>query len=314
MPIISKILEKCVYQQLIEHLESNNLLLKHQFGFCNHRSTKSAATLFLDDIHKAMDNSKLTGAIFINLSKAFDTISHNSILEKLPNYGITGQEWSFFAYYLFNCWQHVSYKSALSTSKPIFFGVPQGSILGPILFLLHFNEVEKQLDKCKILMYADNTVIYYHHNDINSIEKTLSNDFNQISNWMEENKLILNLKKGKTEVMIFGTKSRLSNVDQINIMYQGNTINCTESYKYLGVNLDPTLNLSNHFHDIYKKASSRIRLLRRIRPQLTAAAAGLVYQALIVLIITYCSLKNFFCQPYCAKLLELLGTRARNII
>ena len=131
---------------------------------------------------------------------------------------------------------------------------------------------------------------------------------------MEDNELVLNLKKGKTEVMIFGTKSRLSNVDQINIMYQGNTINCTESYKYLGVNLDPTLNLGNDFYGIYKKASSRIRLLRRIRPQLTAAAAARVYQALIVPITTYCSLTNFFCQPYRAKLLELLGSRARNII
>ena len=112
LPIISKILEKCVYQQLIEHLESNNLLSKHQFGFRKRRSTESAATLFLDDIHKAMGNSKLTGAIFIDLSKVFDTISHNSILEKLPNYGITGREWSFFADYLFNRWHHVSYKSA----------------------------------------------------------------------------------------------------------------------------------------------------------------------------------------------------------
>ena len=119
-----------------------------------------------------------------------------------------------------------------------------------------------------------------------------SNDFNQISNWLEDNKLILNLKKGKTEVMIFRTKSCLSNVDQINIMYQGNTINCTESYKYLRVNLDPTLNLGNHFHDIYKKASSRIRLLCRIPPQLTAVAAVRVYQALIVRIITNCSLTS----------------------
>ena len=114
---------------------------------------------------------------------------------------------------------------------------------------------------------------------------------------MEDNELILNLRKGKTQVMIFGTKSRLSNVDQINIMYRGNTINCTESYKCLGVNLDPTLNLGNHFHDIYEKASSRIRLFRRIRPQLDAAAAARVYQALIVPVITYCSLTNFFRQP-----------------
>ena len=170
LPIISKIVEKCVYQELTEYLESNNLLSKQQFGFRKGRSTETATTLFLDDIHKAMDKSQLTGAIFIDLSKAFDTISHSSILEKLPSYGI-GREKAFFTDYLFNRWQRVSYKSILSSSKPIFCGVPQGAILGPLLFLLHFNNAEKQLEKWKIIMYADDTLIYYQHKDIASIEK-----------------------------------------------------------------------------------------------------------------------------------------------
>ena len=315
LPIISKILEKCVYQQLTEYLESNNLLSKQQFGFCKGRSTETATTLFLDDIHKARDKSQLTGAIFIDLSKAFDTISHSSILEKLPSYGITGHEKAFFTDYLFNRWQRVSYKSILSTSKPIFCGVPQGSILGALLFLLHFNNAEKQLEKCKIIMYAHDRVIYYQHKDIASIEKALSSDFNLLSNWMEKNELILNLKKGKTEVMLFGTNSRLSKQNQnVKISYRANEINCTETYKYLGVNLDPTLNLGEHFSYVYKKASSRLRLLRRIRPQLTNIAALRVYQSLIIPIITYCSLTNYFSQSYRFRLLELLETRALNII
>ena len=153
---------------------------------------------------------------------------------------------------------------------------------------------------------------------LHRLKKALSSDFNLLSNWMEKNELILNLndlKKGKTDVMLFGTNSRLLKQNQnVKISYRANEINCTETYRYLGVNLDPTLNLGEHFSYVYKKASSRLQLLRRIRPQLTNIAALRVYQSLIIPIITYCSLTNYFSQSYRFRLLELLETRALNII
>ena len=112
-----------------------------------------------------MNDSYLTGAIFIDMAKAFDTISHNSIINKLPSYGIIDNEKEWITDYLFNRWLKVSYESLVSSSQPVFCGVPQGSILGPLLFLLHFNDAPKQLKHCKIIMYADDTVIYYHHKD-----------------------------------------------------------------------------------------------------------------------------------------------------
>jgi len=308
-------MERCVYNQLVNYLESNRLLSMRQFGFRKRKSTESATTLFFDEIRRAMDTGQLTGTIFIDLSKAFDTISHSILLSKLSSYGICNNEKQFFTDYLFSRWQYVNYKTSSSSCQPVFCGVPQGSILGPLLFILYFNDVEKQLVKCKIITYADDTIIYYHNKDLKIIEEVLANDFYHLSNWLNENELILNLKKDKTEIMIFGTKTNLSRRgNQINIEYQSKKINATESYNYLGVKVDPSLNLNFHFQSVYKKASSRLRLLRKIRSNLTNMAALRIYQAFVLPSILYCSCINYFQQPYRRDLLKFLECRAQNII
>ena len=315
LPVVSKIMERCMYDQLINYLETNNLFSSRQFGFRKRRSTESAATLLVDNIHRAMDKSQLTGAIFIDLSKAFDTVSHSSIISKLPSYGIVQQEKELLTDYLFNRWQYVQYKGILSSKLPVYCGVPQGSILGPLLFLLHFNDAEKQLENCSIITYADDTVIYFHDKNIDKIADVLTKDFERLSNWLEKNELSLNLKKGKTELMVFGTKIRLSRItDKIQIKHQFNEINSTSSYKYLGVLVDPSLNLDDHFKNVYKKASSRVRLLRKIRNNLTTDAALRIYQAYVMPTVLYCSLVNYFHQPYRQKMLEIMENRAKNII
>ena len=134
LPTISKILERCVYSQLMHHLESNNLLSTQQFGFRKRRSTETAPLLFTDEIHRAMDQENLTGALFIDLSKAFDTVSHSSILAKLPEYGISGIEKSWFTDYLFDRQMKVNYLGTLSTSLPIYCGVPKALFWGHFSF------------------------------------------------------------------------------------------------------------------------------------------------------------------------------------
>ena len=193
----------------------------------------------------------------------------------------------------------VSYKGTLSTPLLIHCGIPQDSILGPLLSLLHFNELPSLLKSCKIIMYADDTVLYYSHKDMKEIEKVLSQDLCMVPKWLHENELVLNLKKGKIEVMLFGTKKRLNQQEcEIEINYQSQPINITNSYKYLGVQIDPSLNMQEHFNSIYRKASSHIHLLKRIRPFITDLATLRIYQVLIVPIITCCSHTNFYHQPY----------------
>ena len=125
----------------------------------------------------------------------------------------------------------------------------------------------------------------------------LNTELNYLSDWLMENEMVLNLKKEKTEIIVFGTKLRLSKINSnINVEYHSIKVNCTQSYKYLGVKVDPSLNLSDHFQYVYKTASSRLRLLRRIRLNLTKTAALRIYQAFIVPKIIYCSFNNYFQQ------------------
>ena len=166
------------------------------------------------------------------------------MLDKLPAYGVSGNGKAWFTDYLFHRKMRVSYQTTLSTPIPIHCGVPQGSILGPLLFLLHFKELSSLLKSCKMIMYVDNTVLYYSYKDMKEIGKVLSQDLCTVSKWLQENELKLNLKKGKTEVMLFGTKKRLNQQErEIGINYQSQPINTTNNYKYLVVHLDPSLNM-----------------------------------------------------------------------
>ena len=136
LPICSNILEHCIHSQLMDNLETHKLLAKDQFGFRRKRSTEVAATIFVDSIKRNMDAGKLTGAIFIDLSKAFDTLSHSQIISNLANYGIQDVENEFFINYLFNRKQQVNFQNSKSDTEAVTCGVSQGSILGPLLFLL----------------------------------------------------------------------------------------------------------------------------------------------------------------------------------
>ena len=209
---VSKIFEKCVYQQTIEYLESNKLLSNTQFGFRSQRNTELAATLFVDEIRKSMNEGCLMGAVFVDLSKAFDTVSHSQLLSKLPSFGINGIELELFTDYLFHRKQKmVNFNSADSEKHDVTCGVPQGSILGPLLFILHFNDICDVPRKCKIIKYADDTVLYFSDKKFQVIENTLNSDFSSVADWLESNELIINLKKGKTECMLFGTTKRILN-------------------------------------------------------------------------------------------------------
>ena len=198
LPTLSKIQEKIVYKQLMAHLECHNLLFDYQFGFRLNCSTELVVTYFTDFIRKEANSGKTTGAVFIDLTKAFDTISHSIMLNKLSRYGASDMELQWLTDYLFLCKQIVHFNGVLSEPNPINTGVPQGSILGPLLFLIFFNDVHSSLCHCKILTYADDTVIFTSSNDIDAIQDSLSQDLENLSNWFCDNELIFSLKKGKS--------------------------------------------------------------------------------------------------------------------
>ena len=192
--------------------------------------------------------------------------------------------------YLFLRKKIVHFNGVLSEPNPINTRVPQRSILRPLLFLIFFNDVHSPLRHCKILTYADNTVIFTFSNDIDAIQCSLSQDLDNLSNWFRDNELIFNLKKGKSEVMLFGTGKRLNLLQgcQVKLSVNGAPINTTTCYKYLGVHLDPTLNFEMHFQKIYKKAAGRVNLLWCIHSNIDSFSAQRIYQSMIMPIFTYC--------------------------
>ena len=190
LPVLSKIVEKVVHRQVFEFIEQNKLLSAFQFGFRPKLSTELAATLLLDDIRKNVDEGKLVGAALMDLRKAFDTRSHSNLLDKLPQYGIRDEELNLLTDYIFNRSVVVSYDNCLSNANDVLKGVPQGSILGPLLFIIFLNHITDTIGSAKIIKYADDTVIYVADKDIKVIKSKISADLNVTADGLDQNALI----------------------------------------------------------------------------------------------------------------------------
>ena len=170
LTVLSKVFERVVYKQLYGYLEEHELLSQRQFGFRNKSSTQHAVTLFSDFIRHGMDRGLLTGAVFVDLRKAYDTVDHARVLSKLPLYGINGEELKWLESYLFDRKQYVYFDGVKSATQSVSCGVPQGSILGPLLFTLLINDIDLQLNHCEIILYADDAVVYCADKSCENIE------------------------------------------------------------------------------------------------------------------------------------------------
>ena len=168
------------------------------------------------------------------------------------------------------------------------YGVPQGSILGPLLFIILINDAHLVLDRCKILMYADDSVIFFSERSVAAVEIVLNHEANLVGKWFTNNNLILNLKKGKTELVVYGTSQKLAKQRSCNISLHGTPINQATNYEYLGITLDDHLTMSVQIDKIYKRALNRLKLLQRIRPNISPLVAEKIYSAMIRPVLLYC--------------------------
>ena len=190
------------------------------------RQTATCTATYASNIYASPYKGEIIGAVYIDMTKAFDTVGHAILLQKLREYGVFDTELKWFKSYQFNRNQKVRNSNLLSNQQPLFTGVPQGSILGPLLCFIFFNDFPECLVKSKVIMYADDTVIYCNGKSKTQIEGDLNLNLNRISKYFEYNELIANLKKGKTETMLFGTVKRLSMIDKfLNVSYRGQQIN-----------------------------------------------------------------------------------------
>ena len=255
-----KVFERLVHNQFHTHITTNNLLNPHQSGFRPNHSTTTALIDVTDHLYNQSQNGLITGAIFLDLKKAFDTVN---------------PELQWFDNYFTNRTQVVSANGAVSTTQPISCGVPQGSILGPLLFTLYVNDLSSVAVHGKLVLYADDAAIFVSGKNIEDIQGKLNSDLEHISAWLYANKLTLNAKKPKT--MLFGTNQRLARLDtELSVTAGDIELEQVPCFKYLGLHFDPVLNWKQHTEFTSKKISQRIGVLKRTRNCLTTDTANLL--------------------------------------
>jgi hypothetical protein len=195
LPIFSKILEKLMHTRITAFISKYNILYENQYGFREKHSTHLAMINMIDQISEEMDAGNYSIGIFLDLSKAFDTIDHNILLQKLEIYGIRGIALQWLSSYLANRSQCVVIGDTVSAPSTVKCGVPQGSVLGPLLFILYINDIVRSSSLFKFIMFADDTNLFMSHKNLNQLTELVNQELISISNWLKLNKLSLNIKK-----------------------------------------------------------------------------------------------------------------------
>ena len=284
LSIFDKIIEKIVHKNLYFFLEAHNILFKNQFGFRRHNSTTHALIQITELIKKSIDKGKYGCGIFIDLGKAFVTVNHEILLTKLEHYVIRGNMLESFRSYLSKRKQYISVNGQSYELLDITCGVPQGSVLGPLLFLIYTNDLPNVSELLDIYLFADDINIYYESKTLDDIEKTLNEELNKLFIWLNVNRLSLNIDK--TNYIIFHPYNKPMK-DHITIKINNKVIDQKEFIKYLGILMDSTLSWKFHISNISKKTSRSIGIMYKLRPFLPLKVMKDVYYSLVYSHIIY---------------------------
>ena len=204
-----------IQEQLVAYLLVNNLLCNKQLGFRSGYSTELAALHLADNMINQIDNGKTPINIYIDLSRAYDTLNHDILIHKLNYYGVKGSELKLFENYLSNRKQYTEVNGSKSNTQMIQTGESQGSILGTLLFLLYINDLPASSNNFKMIIYADDTTLYCNIENRENCKDTIKKEFSSMHQWLTSNKLSLNMKK--TKFMVFHTTKKIIEYPDLNI-------------------------------------------------------------------------------------------------
>ena len=254
LPILSKVIEKVVHEQTTKFLNDNNIFYKYQSGFRNNHSTDLFLSFLNDKILKGFDNGVYTGMILIDLQKAFDTINHKILLDKLLPIGFSKNTISWYESYLAERHFTVEVANRVSKFSKISCGVPQGSILGPLLFLIYVNDMSQAVE-CDLYLYADDSCLLFQHKNVTEIKKQLNKDFSS-------RQTMYAFWRNKTKSILFSSKRNLKLVEELDIRYKDIKIKQYKHVNYLGCILDDSMSSETMaLRVVTEKLNSRLKFL-----------------------------------------------------
>ena len=315
LPSVAKIFEKLVCDQLKSYLSEQNILSKYQSGFRWGHSTSSSLLKTTNSWLLNIDSGMINGVLFLDLKKAFDTIDHDILLRKLFLYGIRGVTLDWFSSYLSDRAQVCKINNTTSSLKYIKCGVPQGSNLGPLLFLLYINDLPQCLNTSIPAMFADDTHISVSGENREEIENCLNMELENIHRWLQINKLTLNVDK--TEYMMIGSRQKLASTateNSVKLEINGKVIKRVAITKSLGVLVDENLSWNEQIDSVNAKVSRAIGMIRRAKPYVTSDTLKLMYQSLVLPYFDYCSLVWRNCNETLKNKVQRLQNRAARVI
>ena len=281
----SKIFERIIYNRMIIFIEQNQIFSKTQFGFRSGLSTESALANFIDKIHNGLNKRHHTVAIFMDLSKAFDVLDHSILAQKLEHYGFRGKFLELIQSFISNRHYFVSANGIKSDTKMINIGVPQGSTLGPLLFLIYINDMCNSSSILEILQFADDTTLTLSGPKLNTLTQLIETELGKVLDWLLANKLIINLTK--THTMLFTNKREERS---ISIRAHNTILEQKSECKFLGIIVDEDINWKKHINYISNKISKTIAILRLLKYTFPKHILKTLYMSLIQPYLNYCNI------------------------